>query len=33
MGADYISYAYASAVALGGIIGYAKAGESGISAL
>lgn len=27
MGADYISYAYASAVALGGIIGYAKAGE------
>ncbi|XP_027229304.1 transmembrane protein 14C [Penaeus vannamei] len=27
MGADYISYAYASAVALGGIIGYAKAGS------
>lgn len=27
MGVDYISYAYASAVALGGIIGYAKAGS------
>ncbi|XP_037787266.1 transmembrane protein 14C-like [Penaeus monodon] len=27
MGVDYISYAYASAVALGGMIGYAKAGS------
>merc|ERR1712002_1166601 len=27
MGADYISYAYASAVALGGAIGYVKAGS------
>lgn len=27
MGADYISYAYAAAVAVGGVVGYVKAGE------
>ncbi|XP_071553082.1 transmembrane protein 14C [Panulirus ornatus] len=27
MGVDYISYAYAAAVAMGGVVGYAKAGS------